>query len=207
MKIYDIVDEAPVSAVDRAKQKVGSMASRGQARKSEVSQEANQVAKELKALLQGASVDLNEIPVKTFVDFMKRKGYDDNIEQQVEKFVDSSDPDAVLNKKQAENVLLSQVKSASLSDQGAAVSKGKFARDSESQTKKSSSAAQGAKDFASGFKQGWTGKKPKDKKTTAKSPSKKGSAKTANRDFDKFKNQIDQLSDKQKQDLLKQLQQ
>jgi ribosomal protein L12E/L44/L45/RPP1/RPP2 len=202
MKIYDIVNEAPVSALDRAKQSIAGTVSSGQKRKGEVSKEANQVAKELKSLLQGANVNLNEIPVKTFVDFMKRKGYNDNIEQQVEKFVDSNDPDATLNKKQAENVLLAQVRSASLDSD---TSKGKFAGGDNSQTKDKSSAAQGAKDFVSGFKQGWKGDK-KTKRSTKKSTAKKPTqTKKSPRDFDKIKNQIDNLSDKQKQDLLKQL--
>lgn len=152
MKVHDIVSEAPVGAVDRAKQAVGGVVSKGQRRKGEVSKEANKVAKELKTRLQGAGVNLNKIPADTFLNVLNQTGYGQGAEQQVNRFVDQNDPDATLSKKQAEQIILKQTQSASLSPQGSGIKKGKFAGGSDTRQKKKTKSL--GSEFKSGFERG-----------------------------------------------------
>jgi hypothetical protein len=155
MKVYDVVNEAPVSAVDRAKQAIGGKFSAGQKRKGEVSKEANKVAKELKSRLSGAGVDLKKIPADTFLDVLKQTGYGQGAEQQINRFTSGSEN--TLNKKQAEQIILKQVQSASLSPQGSGIKKGKFAGGNQSSQNKTAKKSSGG--FKAGFERGKQKKK------------------------------------------------
>lgn len=131
MKVYDIiseeqsVQEAPVGLAKRAGQAIAGKVSKTQARKGEVSKEANEVFKELKVQFQGSDFDLNNLPVDRFVAFMDKKGYGDGIEQEIEKFTDAGDPESTINKKQIETIVLKQIQNAAASD--SRTQKGKFA--------------------------------------------------------------------------------
>ena len=171
MKVHDIVSEAPVGAVDRAKQAVGGVVSKGQRRKGEVSKEANKVAKELKSRLQGAGVDLKKIPVDTFLNVLNQTGYGQGAEQQVNRFVDKNDSDATLSKKQAEQIILKQTQSASLSPQGSGIKKGKFAGGSDTRQKKKTKSLRS--EFKSGFERGSTLNKQKTGNTKTNSKQEK----------------------------------
>jgi hypothetical protein len=147
MKVYDIISEdkevveAPVGMLKRAGQAVAGKVSKTQARKGEVSKEANAVFKDLKVTFKGADYDLNALPVEKFKEFMQGKGYDQGLDQQINKFADASDPESTLDKKQIEKIVLSQTQEASTT--AGQTSKGKFAKKSDAGGK-SGSAAQGA---------------------------------------------------------------
>ena len=145
MKVYDIISEdskvaeAPVGMLKRAGQAVAGTVSKGAARAGEVSKEANEVFDEIKVKLQkGGGYDLNNLPASKFKEFMQAKGYDQGLDQQINKFTDASDPDATLNKKQIEQIVLAQTKEASTT--AGQTSKGKFAQKGSSSSKGGSSA-------------------------------------------------------------------
>jgi len=142
MKVYDIISEdeevaeAPVGMLKRAGQKIAGTVSQAAAGKSETSKEANQVFKDLKIQTSRGELDLNNMPVEKFKSFMQKKGYDDNLDQQIEKWTDSSDPESTLNKKQIEKIVLAQTQSAAYDN--TRVQKGKFAKGSASDDKSDS---------------------------------------------------------------------
>lgn len=144
MRIYEIVgednslEEAPVGMLKRAGQAVAGKFSKTQARKGEVSKEANEVFKELKIQFAGSSYDLDRLPAEKLISFMQQKGYGNGIEQQVEKFTDANDPESVLNKKQIEQIVLTQTQEAAAGQQPTA--RGRFAKKSSAGGKDSSSA-------------------------------------------------------------------
>jgi hypothetical protein len=198
MKIYDIVSEAPVGAFDRAKQSVGGVFSKDQKRKGEVSKEANEVAAQLKSRLKGAGVDINNIPIDTFLQVLNQTGYGDGAKDLVDKFQKDNDPNATLNKKQAEQIILKQVQSASLSSQGSGIKKGKFAGGADNKNSNSQATfKQAAKAAGKGFKKGWQGDKSKTKKTP--SPNKKAPSK--DKDIEKIAQALKGLSDQEKKQL------
>jgi len=139
MKVYDIisedteVDEAPVGMLKRAGQAIAGTVSQAAAGKSETSKEANQVFKDLKVQASRGEIDLDSMPVDKFKSFMQQKGYDDNLDQQIEKWTDSNDPESTLNKKQIEKIVLAQTQSAAYDN--TRVQKGKFAKRSNSADK------------------------------------------------------------------------
>jgi len=143
MKVYDIVNEdqsvqeAPVGMLKRAGQAVAGKVSKTQARKGEVSKEANEVFKDLKVTFKGADYDLNELPVSKFKDFMQGKGYDQGLDQQIEKFTDADDPESTLDKKQIEKIVLAQTQEASTT--AGSAKRGKFAQKGSGKTGKAAS--------------------------------------------------------------------
>lgn len=152
MKVYDIISEdkevteAPVGALKRAGQAVAGKVSKGAARSGEVSKEANDVFKEIKVKLKsGGGYALNNLPASKFKEFMKGKGYDQGLDQQINKFTDASDPDATLNKKQIEQIVLAQTREASTTSGN--TSKGKFAQKGGSSGKAGSGAKGASKDL------------------------------------------------------------
>lgn len=131
MKVHELlsettkVQEAPVGLAKRAGQAIAGKFSKTQARKAEISKEANEVFKELKIQFQGSDFDLDNLPADRFIAFMNNKGYGDNIEQQVGKFTDPGDSESTINKKQIENIVLTQIRNAAAGQSSA--QKGKFA--------------------------------------------------------------------------------
>lgn len=144
MKINEIIsentdlEEAPVGMMKRAGQAIAGKFSKTQARKGEISKEANEVFKELKIQFGGSEYDLNRLPAEKLISFMQKKGYGDGIKQQVEKFTDANDPESVLNKKQIEQIVLTQTREAAADSQP--TSKGRFAKKGSAGDKSSSSA-------------------------------------------------------------------
>jgi len=146
MKVYDIISEdkevaeAPVGMLKRAGQKIAGKVSKTAAAKGESSKEANQTFKDLKIWAARGDLDLKNLPVEKFKSFMQQKGYDKQLDQQINKFTDASDSESTLDKKQIEQVVLAQTKDAATT--GGNVQKGKYAQ--KGSKGQSSSAAKGA---------------------------------------------------------------
>jgi len=147
MKVYDIISEdadvaeAPVGMLKRTGQAIAGKFSQAAAAKGESSKEANQTFKDLKVWASRGDLDLKNLPVGDFKRFMQQKGYDKNLDQQIDRFKDASDPEATLDKKQIEQIVLAQTKAAAASDTSN-IQKGKYAqKGSSSRTSGSTPAA------------------------------------------------------------------
>ena len=148
MKIYDIVredsdiEEAPVGMLKRAGQAVAGKVSAAAAAKGESSKEANQVFKDLKIWAARGELDLKNLPVDKFKSFMQKKGYDNQLDQQISKFTDPNDSESALGKKQIEQIVLAQTRDAATDN--ARVQKGKYAKGSEKQAGKKDKSGAGS---------------------------------------------------------------